>query len=41
MVIVSHDVGFVEALDPQRALLLPEGQLDWWSDDLLELVALA
>ena len=41
MVIVSHDVGFVEALDPQRALLLPEGQLDWWSDELLELVALA
>jgi ATPase subunit of ABC transporter with duplicated ATPase domains len=41
MVIVSHDTGFVEALAPERVLLLPEGQLDYWSDDLLELVSLA
>jgi ATPase subunit of ABC transporter with duplicated ATPase domains len=41
MVLVSHDTGFVEALAPERVLLLPEGQLDFWSDDLLELVSLA
>ena len=41
MVLVSHDTGFVEALAPERVLLLPEGQLDFWSDELLELVSLA
>jgi len=41
MVIVSHDVGFVAELAPARTLLLPDGTLDAWSDDLLELVAMA
>jgi ATPase subunit of ABC transporter with duplicated ATPase domains len=41
MVIVSHDTGFVEALGPERVLLLPDGTLDYWSDDLLDLVSLA
>jgi ATPase subunit of ABC transporter with duplicated ATPase domains len=41
MVIVSHDAGFVDALRPDRVLLMPEGALDHWSDDLLDLVALA
>jgi ATPase subunit of ABC transporter with duplicated ATPase domains len=41
MVLVSHDVGFVEALAPQRVLMMPDGMLDFWSDDLLDLVALA
>jgi ATPase subunit of ABC transporter with duplicated ATPase domains len=41
MVIVSHDPGFVEALGPERVLLLPDGELDYWSDDLLDLVSLA
>jgi ATPase subunit of ABC transporter with duplicated ATPase domains len=41
MVLVSHDVEFVETLAPQRVLMMPEGTLDYWSDDLLELVALA
>ncbi|MGH9213629.1 MAG: ABC-F family ATP-binding cassette domain-containing protein [Acidimicrobiales bacterium] len=41
MVIVSHDVGFVRDLAPDRALLMPEGQVDHWSDDLLDLVDLA
>jgi len=40
-VIVSHDSEFVEALAPQRVLLMPDGELDLWDDDLLELVALA
>ena len=41
MVIVSHDTEFVEMLVPDRVLLLPEGTLDFWSDDFLELVSLA
>ena len=41
MAIVSHDSEFVEALAPQRVLLMPDGELDLWDDDLLELVALA
>lgn len=41
MVVVSHDVEFVEALRPNRMLLMPDGTLDYWSDDLLELVELA
>jgi ATPase subunit of ABC transporter with duplicated ATPase domains len=41
MVLVSHDVGFVRDLAPDRALLMPEGDLDHWSDDLLGLVDLA
>ena len=41
MVLVSHDIEFVETLAPQRVLMMPEGTLDYWSDDLLELVALA
>ncbi|MHB1928536.1 MAG: ABC-F family ATP-binding cassette domain-containing protein [Acidimicrobiales bacterium] len=41
MVIVSHDVGFVAELAPDRVLLLPDGTVDAWSDDLLELVAMA
>ena len=41
MVLVSHDREFVQALRPDRVLLMPEGSLDYWSDDLLELVAMA
>jgi ATPase subunit of ABC transporter with duplicated ATPase domains len=41
MIIVSHDVGFVRELQPNRALVLPEGELDHWRDDMLDLVALA
>ena len=41
MVIVSHDPEFVEALEPDRALFMPEGALDYWSEDLLDLVSLA
>ena len=41
MIIVSHDVEFVEALAPDRILLMPDGQLDYFSADALELVALA
>jgi ATPase subunit of ABC transporter with duplicated ATPase domains len=41
MVLVSHDVGFVRDLAPDRALLMPDGDVDHWSDDLLDLVDLA
>jgi ATPase subunit of ABC transporter with duplicated ATPase domains len=41
MVLVSHDPGFVADLSPDEVLLMPEGTMDAWSDDLLELVSLA
>jgi ATPase subunit of ABC transporter with duplicated ATPase domains len=41
MIVVSHDLAFVETLAPHRVLMMPEGTLDYWSDDLLELVSLA
>jgi hypothetical protein len=39
--LVSHDVEFVGTLAPDLVLLLPDGTLDYWSNDLLELVPLA
>lgn len=41
VVMVTHDVGAVDALDPERVLLLPDGDEDLWNDDYRELVALA
>jgi len=41
MVLVSHDPEFVTELAPDRVLLMPDGTLDFMSDDLLELVELA
>jgi hypothetical protein len=41
MVLVSHDVEFVKALAPQRVLMMPDGELAYWDEELLELVALA
>jgi ATPase subunit of ABC transporter with duplicated ATPase domains len=41
MVIVSHDVEFVRALSPDRSLLMPDGTLDYFSDEMLDLVELA
>ena len=41
MIVVSHDVEFVRALDPDRTLLMPEGQLDYFSPEMLELVELS
>ncbi len=41
IVLVSHDAAFVERLQPHRVLLMPDGEVDYWSDDLLELVSLA
>jgi ATPase subunit of ABC transporter with duplicated ATPase domains len=41
MILVSHDTEFVQKLAPNRVLLMPDGALDDWSDDLLDLVSLA
>jgi ATPase subunit of ABC transporter with duplicated ATPase domains len=41
MVLVSHDPEFVAELAPNRVLMMPEGVVDYWSDDLIDLVELA
>jgi ATPase subunit of ABC transporter with duplicated ATPase domains len=41
VVLVTHDEGAVEALAPERVVLLPDGDEDLWSADYLDLVALA
>ena len=41
MILVSHDPEFVTELAPNRVLLMPDGVLDYWSDDFLDLVELA
>ncbi len=41
IVLVSHDEGAVRALDPDRVLLLPDGDEDLWNDGYAELVSLA
>jgi ATPase subunit of ABC transporter with duplicated ATPase domains len=41
VVLVTHDPGAVEALKPERVILLPDGTEDHWSTDYLDLVQLA
>jgi ATPase subunit of ABC transporter with duplicated ATPase domains len=41
VVLVTHDPGAVQALEPERVILLPDGNEDHWSDDYLELIELA
>ncbi len=41
VVLVSHDEGAVDALSPERVILLPDGVEDLWNDDYADLVALA
>lgn len=41
VVMVSHDEGAVAALNPDRVVLLPDGDEDLWNDSYLELVTLA
>ena len=41
IILVTHDEGAVEALDPDRVLLLPDGDEDHWSSSYLDLVTLA
>ncbi|GAA3611473.1 ABC-F family ATP-binding cassette domain-containing protein [Kineosporia mesophila] len=41
IILVTHDEGAVEALNPERVVLLPDGEEDLWSRDYLDLVTLA
>ena len=41
IILVTHDEGAVRALDPDRVLLLPDGDEDLWSEDYADLVSLA
>ena len=41
IIFVSHDTEFVEQLHPTKVLLMPDGQVDYFSKDWLELVDLA
>jgi ATPase subunit of ABC transporter with duplicated ATPase domains len=41
VVLVTHDPGAVEALNPDKVIVLPDGTEDHWSTDYLELVQLA
>ncbi|MEY4365564.1 MAG: hypothetical protein RLZZ305_908 [Actinomycetota bacterium] len=41
IIMVSHDTEFVRRLSPTKVLLMPDGQVDYFGDDWLELVSLA
>ncbi|MEJ5919826.1 MULTISPECIES: ABC-F family ATP-binding cassette domain-containing protein [unclassified Corynebacterium] len=41
VVLVTHDPGAVEALEPERVIILPDGTEDLWSDEYMEIVELA
>jgi ATP-binding cassette subfamily F protein 3 len=41
IVLVTHDEGAVDALSPDKVILLPDGVEDMWSPDLVDLVVLA
>jgi ATPase subunit of ABC transporter with duplicated ATPase domains len=41
IVLVTHDEGAVEALEPDRVLVLPDGTEDLWTPDYAELITLA
>ena len=41
VVLVSHDTDFVAQLGPDRAVLMPDGEMRYFDEDLLDLVALA
>jgi ATPase subunit of ABC transporter with duplicated ATPase domains len=41
VVLVSHDTDFVAQLMPDRAVMMPDGEMKFFDEELLELVALA
>jgi ATPase subunit of ABC transporter with duplicated ATPase domains len=41
VVLVSHDVGAVEALNPERVLVLPDGVEDHWNESYADLISLS
>ena len=40
VILVSHDAGAVEALKPERVLLLPDGDEDLWKEEYFDLVTI-
>lgn len=41
IIMVSHDEEFVQRLSPTKVILMPDGQVDYFSQEWLELVSLA
>ena len=41
IIFVSHDTEFVQELAPTKVLLMPDGDVDYFSEDWLELVSMA
>ncbi|MEO0024461.1 MAG: hypothetical protein RL196_902 [Actinomycetota bacterium] len=41
VVLVSHDVGAVRALNPERVLIMPDGAEDHWNEGYAELISLS
>jgi hypothetical protein len=41
VVLVTHDEGAVDALEPERVVLLPDGVEDLWGEEYRDLVSLA
>jgi len=41
VVLVSHDEGAVEALNPERVLILPDGVEDHWNPDYADLISIS
>lgn len=41
IVLVSHDVGAVDALNPERVLVMPDGQEDLWNEGYRDLIVLS
>jgi ATPase subunit of ABC transporter with duplicated ATPase domains len=40
VVLVSHDEGAVQALKPERVILLPDGDEDIWKEEYFDLVSI-
>lgn len=40
VVLVTHDPGAVKALNPERVIVLPDGDEDMWNDEYMEIVEL-
>ena len=41
VILVTHDPGAVQALEPDRVLVMPEGVEDLWTEDYIDLIQLA
>lgn len=41
VVLVSHDEGAVEALNPERVLIMPDGTEDHWNPDYFDLISVS